>query len=564
MRIKLAILIIILQPLIMKSQTAIATLGNITSCPGENVLVPLDVIDFNDVGAMTIYIGYDINVATFLSVQNINPLIPGSLSYYATNGQLSIAYSSPDPFYITDEKLFDLNFAYLGDTTLLTFNPGTEIANTVLEIIPLETSNGSIANSIEIIDQPDSVKSYPDNDVAFKVTSLGNSEYQWQENTGSGWANLQNNGIYSGVNTDSLTISDVPLSFNGYLYQCELTKEECIVITDIALLEVATAFPVATIGQISSCPDNTLLEPMLVGDFLDVIAFTFNIAFNTAELSFQDLENIHPDLLSGNLVTTPLLNPPGITIHWESADPVSITSGILFDMSFAYESGDQTLTFEDGTTVLNSFFNPINITLNNGLISQYLTPVIISQPENDTVLKNETAGFAIEANETETYQWLVSPDGGSNWIELIEAIPYYNTQTAELSISPATLDLDGNQYACRLSGTYCPVYSYAATLFVDTLTGIFNPGINSSSKIYPNPFTNSISITFPVGISYHTLYIYRTDGTLCLVQPINEPDNSHVHYADLSAIANGEYILKLSGSKEGVTISEQHKIFKIH
>ena len=67
MRIKIVILILLLQPMIMKSQNATATLGNITSCAGENVLVPLDVTNFNDVGAMTIYIGYDTNAAEFLS-----------------------------------------------------------------------------------------------------------------------------------------------------------------------------------------------------------------------------------------------------------------------------------------------------------------------------------------------------------------------------------------------------------------------------------------------------------------------------------------------------------------
>ncbi len=77
----------------------------------------------------------------------------------------------------------------------------------------------------------------------FRVTSLGIPDYQWQENTGSGWNDLQNNQIYSGVNNDTLTIYDVPLSFNGYTYRCLLSAGNCTVISDTALLEVALAFP---------------------------------------------------------------------------------------------------------------------------------------------------------------------------------------------------------------------------------------------------------------------------------------------------------------------------------
>lgn len=562
MRIKLAILLLVFQPITMKSQTAIATLGNLTSCNGEMVLVPLDVIEFNDVAAMTIYIGYDTNVATFISLANINPQIPASLSYYASNGQVSIAYSSPDPFYISGETLFDLRFNFLNDTTALTFNPGTEIANSVLEIIPLETNPGSIATSIQIIDQPDSVQSYPDNDVTFKVTSLGNTTYQWQENSGSGWNDLQNNSIYSGVSTDSLTIYDVPLSFNGYLYQCILTKEECTVITDVALLEVATAFPVATIGQKNSCPDNSVNDPVLIGDFFDVIEFSFNIAFDTISLYFQGLENIHPDLAPGDLTVTQLNGTPGITIHWESATPVSIASGILFDMKFWYYDGNNQLTFEDGTVVLNSSSNPVNITLNDGSIDQYSLPSILAQPENDTVLKNATATFSILASETQEYQWLESSDGGMTWDELNDGLPYFNTHSSVLTIAPASLDLNENKYICRLTGTYCTVLSDEATLFVDTLTFIGSPEINLLSNLYPNPFNNIITLTLsPENINY-TLLLYTSYGTLCMKENIRLTNGRSAIDLDLSSLKEGAYFLQLIGNKGATIINENYKILK--
>lgn len=564
MRITIVILIIALQPLLMKSQTAIATLGNIASCAGEDVLVPMDVVDFNDVGAMTIFIGYDTNVAVFNSILNINPQIPGFISYNDIGGQVNIAYSNPNPFYISGEKLFDLSFTYLYDSTLLTFNPGTEIANTMLEIIPLESYSGSIFNSIEIINQPDSVQSYPNNDVFFKITSVGNTTYQWQEDSGSGWTNLQNNGPYSGVNSDSLSISNVPLSFNENLYQCILTYEECTLVSDIALLEVATAFPVATIGQTASCPADIVSVPVYAGDLFDIIEFNFNISFDTTELTFLELENIHPDLQSGEMVTSPLVGQPGITIHWTNEDPVTVSNGMLFQMVLFYESATQTLSFEEGTVVINSSFNPLTITLNDGLINQYVIPYIIIQPVNDTVLKNGTAEFSVEATDAVSFQWLVSEDGGNSWDELDDAIPYYNSQTPVLTISPASLDLQEYQYACRLASNYCSVFSEAAVLFVDTLTLVSElPGLNFIS-VYPNPVNDMINIEIRHNPEWILFELYTVDGKLVLSENRIGIHGASSYKLDISGTSGNLFLLKMKGLKSGKVFTEENKIFRIH
>ena len=56
----------------------------------------------------------------------------------------------------------------------------------------------------------------------FSVTaSGGNLTYQWQVNSGSGWSNLSNTGIYYGTTTSVLRISSgVNTSYNAYQYRC--------------------------------------------------------------------------------------------------------------------------------------------------------------------------------------------------------------------------------------------------------------------------------------------------------------------------------------------------------
>jgi hypothetical protein len=48
----------------------------------------------------------------------------------------------------------------------------------------------------------------------------GANTYQWQLNTGSGFQDISNNTLYSGANSDSLTIHIVTPEMNGYQYRC--------------------------------------------------------------------------------------------------------------------------------------------------------------------------------------------------------------------------------------------------------------------------------------------------------------------------------------------------------
>jgi hypothetical protein len=561
MRIKIVILILFLQPLIMKSQNATATLGNITSCSGESILVPLNVTDFYSVGAMTIYIGYDTNAAEFLSLENINPAIPGGISANAANGQVGIVYTYTEPFDISGEKLFDLSFSYLGDFTSLPFNTGTEIATTDLTLIPLDTFPGSIANSIQLIDQPDSVQSYPDNDVVFGITAQGNINYIWQENAGNGWTNLQNNSTYSGVDTDTLGIKDITADFNGYTYRCVLTDDECTEISDIALLEVASAFPAATLGFVSSCPGNQLLEPLTVADFYNVVEFTFNISFNTTSLLFVDLENIHPALATGSISITLLNDMAGIAINWTGEDPFTIMSDKLFDLKFIYESDWQGITFVEGTYVLNSSSNFINLSLNNGVIQQYDAPVILAQPLDEEVMESDEASFSVEASGAIEYLWMESNNGGNSWFDLTDTPPYYNTHTAVLTINPAYYYLDGHLYACRLSSEHCSVTSSSATLNVDTLTNIQTLDKIGNFTVYPVPCTDKLFINFPAELNHATVEINSVQGQTLYSTTLYNITKENFKL-DVSALPVGIFILKVVGNYRGQVFTDQDKILK--
>jgi hypothetical protein len=300
-----------------------------------------------------------------------------------------------------------------------------------------------------------------------------------------------------------------------------------------------------------------------VGDFLDVIEFTFNISYDTANLTFIDLLNINPDILPGDITTSPLTDPPGLKIHWEYGNPVSISSGKLFDIEFSYNSGNHIVAFESGSEVLNSSFNLINITLTDGHINQLPIPLITAQPQNDTVKEDHDALFSVEAVGASEYIWQLSTDSGNTWTYLSDAIPYYNTHTASLTISPAIYGMNGYLYSCRLDNESCTIYSAAAILIVDTLTSINAFSNNGILLIHPVPFRDKLNVSLPGDYHCHMASIYDTRGILLYSFNINEKTTeSQKLELDLSALAEGFYILKFQGVRDGREAVEIRKILK--
>lgn len=60
----------------------------------------------------------------------------------------------------------------------------------------------------------------------------GTISYQWQEDTGSGFANITNGGIYSGATTATLTLTGVPLAKNGASYRVLMTHPDNVCIAE--------------------------------------------------------------------------------------------------------------------------------------------------------------------------------------------------------------------------------------------------------------------------------------------------------------------------------------------
>ncbi|OSZ80999.1 hypothetical protein CAP36_07120 [Chitinophagaceae bacterium IBVUCB2] len=63
----------------------------------------------------------------------------------------------------------------------------------------------------------------------FNITGSSSQpiNYQWQVNTGTGFNNISNGGVYSGATAATLTITNAPTSMSGYTYRVQLSNTTC-------------------------------------------------------------------------------------------------------------------------------------------------------------------------------------------------------------------------------------------------------------------------------------------------------------------------------------------------
>jgi len=104
---------------------------------------------------------------------------------------------------------------------------------TVAEIGQLYAGCGSL-----VFTQPSNQTQNILSNATFSTNATSNSTYQWQENSGSGWADVSNGGQYSGATTGLLSISNLSLTNHGSQFRCLIANGACLDTSDVASLTV--------------------------------------------------------------------------------------------------------------------------------------------------------------------------------------------------------------------------------------------------------------------------------------------------------------------------------------
>ncbi len=257
--------------------------------------------------------------------------------------------------------------------------------------------------------------------------------YQWQVNSGRGWSNLTNCGVYSGATTANLGITTPGLGLNGYQYRCILNSpcSAAPVTTNAATLTV-NAKPVVTSNPVS------VTQCEGINASFTVSATGYNLSYQWQVNTGSGWNNLPLAGYSGQLGTT--LNV--------LAPPVSMNG-------YQYRcvvTGGCSPVATSGTATLNL----------------YGYPRITSQPSNSTICQGSSTSFTAGTTGTAlTYQW--QRNTGSGWTNVTNGGVFSGATTATLSLNAPPATMTGNNFRCNIAGACSPsISTNVTTLTIQT------------------------------------------------------------------------------------------------
>ncbi|MFN4247234.1 MAG: beta strand repeat-containing protein, partial [Flavipsychrobacter sp.] len=310
-------------------------------------------------------------------------------------------------------------------------------ANTPCSTVETNTVTLTVVPLAVINTQPSSTPTCVGSNATFSVTASNANGYQWQENTGSGYVNISNVGVYSGATTSTLTITGATIGMGGYQYRCVvLSNTPCGSVTSSA-----ATLTVNTLPSIVTQPDNSSMTVCALAG----TASCSTVATGTG-VSFQWQENTGSGW--NNLGLNPVITNNGF-------------GGLTFTNPPASMNGYQYRCLVSGTCTPSLTSNVVTLTVNT-------SPVINTQASGVTVCAGDNPSFTIGASGTAlTYQWQVN--AGSGFANITNGGVYSNATAATLNITAAPYSLNGYQYRCVVSGTCSPsVTGTPATLVVNS------------------------------------------------------------------------------------------------
>jgi len=213
-----------------------------------------------------------------------------------------------------------------------------------------------VNDSLSFIAQPAGITICSGNNTSFSVGVSGTIQsYQWQVNTGTGFINLVNGSVYSGVSTGSLIVTAATTAMNGYQYRC-IVSGPC----------------------------------------------TSNLSSNTATF------NVNPVPSASMYASGPLIFCPG--------DSVSLIANAGLGLTYQWQlnsnniTGANNIIYEASSpgnyTVVVTNSNNCSATSSSIVVSNYAAPIAnISPSVPTTICSNDSIIFHVGTGTNYTYQW---------------------------------------------------------------------------------------------------------------------------------------------------------------
>lgn len=429
----------------------VTTCGTVSTCPGQ-LVVPITVVDFTNVGSFSMALQFSSSVLTYTGYQNLNTALNGgNFVANAALGTVFLSWTRLTAATIgSGGTLIELKFNGLPGASSLSWDtqtPGNcEYTNTtgIVYFSTWVNGNATVYQPPQITSNPTDKTIYGGGSANFSVTATGtNLGYHWQESTNGGmnWSNLSNTPPYSNVNTATLSINPADPAMNGYRYRCYVTGT-CTpyVYSESALLTV-TPMAITTYAQsiTNSCSGN-LEIPIGVTNCTNVGAISLVLEYDPTKLTWDGYSDANPELSAGLMLVTD--DGSHIRLSWASTDPAQIGNGVLILFKFKSLTGISTTLSWDTSSEGNCEYSDINGTVItsfyvNGSIS-VVANALIADAGNDASVNpgGSTQLDGSATGGTTPYQYLWSPTDGLSDPEIPDPICQpLNTTTYTLTVT---------------------------------------------------------------------------------------------------------------------------------
>jgi hypothetical protein len=281
------------------------------------------------------------------------------------------------------------------------------------------------------------------NNTSFTVTNTGGGTYQWQVNTGSGFNNIANGGIYSNATTSSLNLTGVGISENGNQYRCVITNACGNVTSTNATLTVNATPAIPTIsvsGTTTFCAGGsvTLTSSNATGNVWSngettqsiIVSNTGNFSVSTtingcsSGSSAQTSVTVNPNpIISQGTTANPTtcggtngfvqVNGSGAgTLSWTGSSTGSISNFPLGTFVSNLGSGSYNFTFESNGCTSNTV--SVNLNDPNAPATPTITtngPTTFCSGQSVTLTSSATTGSYLWSNG-QTSQSIVVTNSG--------------------------------------------------------------------------------------------------------------------------------------------------------
>lgn len=317
------------------------------------------------------------------------------------------------------------------------------------------------------------------------------------------------------------------------------------------------------IGTSQSCPSDIASVSINISNTTNVGAITLYIGYDTTMVDSIYLANINPLVSSAmfNDMTSGVGGPRlGIlAISWYASAPgINFTTAVLADIKLKVLGGSCPLTFTNSCEIADYNAQPINVNYINGNLSVPYNPILTLQPLPLSINTTDNGFYTITATNYDSIRWQIKQAG--EWLDVQNNSVFQGFNNDTLFVNHPTTNLDGVYFRCAVSNLCSTINSDSAVLLIADLSG--NNNDLSFANIYPNPFSNHISIDFSQSSFVEKINIYQIDGKY-VKSIIKNEYVSHLYISNVKELKKGTYLLELiSTPQNGNKLNAIYKLIK--